>query len=41
VLTPRFGRLLTWSLGAAGANDFLQAAFKALCAKTNELADQG
>jgi Protein of unknown function (DUF1360) len=37
VLAPRFGRLLTWSLGAAGANDFLQAAFKALCAKANEL----
>src|SRR3954452_11376634 len=27
VLSPRFGRLLTWSLGAAGINDFLQAAF--------------
>ena len=39
VLAPRFGRLLTWSLGAAGANDFLQAAFKALCAKANELED--
>jgi Protein of unknown function (DUF1360) len=39
-LTPRFGRLLTWSLGAAGANDFLQAGFKALCAKANELEDQ-
>jgi Protein of unknown function (DUF1360) len=37
VLAPRFGRLLTWSLGAAGANDFLQAAFRALCAKANEL----
>jgi hypothetical protein len=37
VLAPRFGRLLTWSLGAAGANDFLHAAFKALCAKANEL----
>jgi Protein of unknown function (DUF1360) len=37
VLSPGFGRLLTWSLGAAGANDFLQAAFKALCAKANEL----
>ena len=37
VLAPRFGRLLTWSLGAAGANDFLQAGFKALCAKANEL----
>jgi hypothetical protein len=30
VLSPRFGRLLTWSLAAAGANDFLQAAFAAL-----------
>jgi hypothetical protein len=30
VLAPRFGRLLTWSLAAAGANDFLQAGFAAL-----------
>src|SRR3954469_13360983 len=30
VLSPRFGRLLTWSLAAAGANDFLQAAFARL-----------
>jgi hypothetical protein len=30
VLSPRFGRMLTWSLAAAGANDFLQAAFAAL-----------
>jgi hypothetical protein len=30
VLSPRFGRLLTWSLAAAGANDFLQAGFAAL-----------
>lgn len=37
LLAPRFGRLLVWSLGAAGANDFLQAAFKALCGKANEL----
>jgi uncharacterized protein DUF1360 len=37
VVAPRFGRLLTWSLGAAGVNDFLQAGFKALCAKANEL----
>ena len=37
MLAPRFGRLLTWSLGAAGANDFLQAGFKALCAKANDL----
>jgi Protein of unknown function (DUF1360) len=36
VLTPRFGRLLTWTLGASAANDFLQAAFTALCAKANE-----
>jgi hypothetical protein len=39
VLAPRFGRLLTWSLGAAGANDFLHAGFKALCAKADELDD--
>jgi hypothetical protein len=37
ILTPRFGRLLVWSLGASAANDFLQAAFTALCAKANRL----
>ncbi len=37
VVAPRFGRLLTWSLGAAAVNDFLQAGFTALSAKTNEL----
>jgi hypothetical protein len=37
MLTPRFGRLLVWSLGASAANDFLQAAFTALCAKANRL----
>jgi Protein of unknown function (DUF1360) len=37
VVTPRFGRLLTWSLGAAAANDFLQAGFTALTGKANEL----
>jgi hypothetical protein len=37
ILAPRFGRLLTWSLAAAGANDFLQAGFVALTSKTNEL----
>jgi hypothetical protein len=37
MVSPRFGRLLTWSLGAAGVNDFLQAGFKALCAKANDL----
>ena len=30
ILAPRFGRLLTWSLAAAGVNDFLQAGFAAL-----------
>ena len=38
VIAPRFGRLLTWSLAAAGANDFLQAGFAALTSKANELA---
>ena len=38
IVAPRFGRLLTWSLAAAaGANDFLQAAFAAFTAKSNEL----
>ena len=37
MLAPRFGRLLTWSLGAAGANDFLHAGFRTLCAKANDL----
>jgi Protein of unknown function (DUF1360) len=40
ILAPRFGRLLTWSLGAAAANDFLQAAFGALTAKTNEVQER-
>ena len=30
VLSPRLGRVLTWSLAAAGLNDFLQAGFAAL-----------
>ena len=37
MLSPRFGRALTWTLAAGAANDFLQAAFAALCAKTNAL----
>jgi hypothetical protein len=37
VLFPRTGRLLTWSLAAAGAHDWLQAGFAALTAKSNEL----
>jgi Protein of unknown function (DUF1360) len=40
ILAPRFGRLLTWSLAAAGANDFLQATFKALTEKADELAEE-
>ena len=37
IIAPRFGRLLTWSLGSAAANDFLQAGFSAITAKTNQL----
>lgn len=36
-VTPRFGRLLVWSLDAAAINDFLQAGFVALTEKSNEL----
>ena len=36
ILAPHFGRLLTWSLAAAGANDFLQAAFVAATSKAND-----
>jgi len=37
VVAPRFGRMLTWSLAAAGANDYLAAGFAALTSKSNEL----
>jgi hypothetical protein len=37
IVAPRFGRMLTWSLGAAAANDFLQAAFAALTARANDV----
>jgi hypothetical protein len=37
IIAPRTGRLLTWTLAAAGANDFLQAAFAALTNKSNEI----
>jgi hypothetical protein len=37
ILAPRSGRLLTWSLAAAGVNDWLQAGFTALTSKANEL----
>jgi hypothetical protein len=40
ILAPRFGRLLTWSLGAAAMNDFLQAGFSGLTAKASELEAQ-
>jgi hypothetical protein len=40
ILAPRFGRLLTWSLAAAGANDFLQAGFAALTHTVNELEER-
>jgi hypothetical protein len=37
IIAPRFGRMLTWTLAAAAANDFLQAGFAALAHKSNEL----
>ncbi len=37
IVAPRFGRLLTWSLGAAAANDFLQAGFSVLAGKASQL----
>ena len=40
VLWPRFGRLVTWSLGAAAASDWLQAGFAALTSKANELSER-
>lgn len=36
ILAPRFGRLLTWSLAAAGINDWLQAGFAALREQAND-----
>ena len=39
-VTPRFGRLLVWSLDAAAINDFLQAGFVALTEKANELEER-
>jgi hypothetical protein len=40
IVAPRFGRLLTWTLGAAGLNDFLQAGFVALTHKSDEIAER-
>jgi hypothetical protein len=40
LLAPRFGRLLTWSLAAAGLNDILQAAFAGIARKADELQER-
>ena len=40
IVAPRFGRLLTWTLGAGGLNDFLQAGFAALAHKSDEIAER-
>jgi hypothetical protein len=40
VIAPRFGRILTWTLAAAGTNDFLQAGFAALTNKSNEIEER-
>ena len=40
IIAPRFGRLVTWTLGAAGLNDFLQASFAALANELEQRADQ-
>jgi hypothetical protein len=40
IVAPRFGRLLSWTLGAAGLNDFLQAGFATLTNKSNELEER-
>jgi hypothetical protein len=40
VVAPRFGRLLTWTLAGAAANDFLQTAFVALDRKSEELSER-
>jgi uncharacterized protein DUF1360 len=36
-VSPRTGRLLTWSFAVSAANDVLQAGFAALTSKANEL----
>ena len=40
IIAPRFGRLLTWTLATAGANDVLQAGFSVLTSKANALEQQ-
>ena len=40
IISPKFGRLLTWTLATGAANDLLQAGFSALTSKANELERQ-
>jgi len=40
ILAPRFGRILTWTLAAAGLNDWLQAGFAALTKNANQPPEQ-
>ncbi len=37
IVAPKFGRVLTWTLATAGANDWLQAGFAALTSKANAI----
>jgi Protein of unknown function (DUF1360) len=41
ILAPRTARLLTWSLAAAGINDWPQAGFAALTERSSELERRG
>jgi len=40
VLSPRFGRLLTWTLAGAAVNDWLQAGFEVVTKGANVLAER-
>ena len=40
IVAPRFGRILTWSLAASAATDFLLAGFTALTSKANQLEEE-
>ncbi|HEY6963470.1 MAG TPA: DUF1360 domain-containing protein [Gaiellaceae bacterium] len=37
IIAPQFGQILTWTLATAGINDWLQAGFAAMTAKSNQL----
>ncbi|HEY4349346.1 MAG TPA: DUF1360 domain-containing protein [Gaiellaceae bacterium] len=39
ILTPRFGKTLTWSLALGGVNDWLQAGFATLTGAANKIQD--